>query len=686
MLTHKLYTPHGEKLLANLLADPNTEILPEYPRPQLVRETTWLNLNGRWAYKIDLAEEGDLDPVTQVPVESRSITEPIARFRNFDPDGEILVPFSPETLLSGVDRQVMPENRLWYKRTFNLSPEITQAGQRVLLHAGAIDQVCSIWINDKYLGSHRDGYLPFSFDMTDLLRTDQEEQSIVIVVRDPSNRGQLPWGKQKIERGKIWYTPQSGIWQTIWLEIVPETYVENVTVRPFWEGGGFDFTYKLGGTSMASSADSVAGANTDADADADSNSVAAVGSSAQLRLLAEGEEVGRIELREGVAGRVTLAKAHSWTPEDPFLYDWELTLRNAAGEAIDRVTGYCGLRSVALGEDEAGNPCILLNGEVSRQSGVLDQGYWSDGLYTAASDDALVDDILMVKKLGFNMIRKHIKIEPQRWYYHCDRLGMLVWQDIVNGGNSYRFSVIRALPFVGIRLKDKHYKLFGRTGGSRRNGGFGRNGGSGGFGGSGGSATRNDMALAGAKGRAAQRMIVKETIEALYNTVSIIQWTPFNEGWGQFDARKIAKEVKEMDPTRLVDHASGYHDQGGPDFNSLHVYYKKFKPAPDPLLRPLALTEYGGYSLPVEGHMSSDALYGYRAYSNPLEYQKAVVRLIREELLPVKQLTSAVYSQLSDVEDEINGLVTFDRKVNKWADEEAEAELRQVNEELIYGE
>ncbi len=637
MLTHKLYTPHGEKLLETLRTNPEAEVLPEYPRPQLVRETRWLNLNGYWAYKIDLAEEGDLDPALDVPVESSQMTQPIARFRDFDPDGEILVPFSPETLLSGVERQVLPENRLWYKRTFTVEAE---PGERVLLHAGAVDQVCSIWVNDKYVGSHRDGYLPFTFDITDFLSSAKAAQSLVLVARDPSNRGQLPWGKQKLERGKIWYTPSSGIWQTMWLEVVPETYVERVNVTPFWEGGGFDFSYYVkrqpGDERQATTA--------------------------EMTLLAEGEEVARISLREGEVGRATLAQAHAWTTEDPFLYDWELALRNEAGKVIDRVSGYCGLRSVKLGEDEAGNPCILLNGEVSRQMGVLDQGYWSDGLYTAASDEALVDDILLVKKLGFNMFRKHIKIEPQRWYYHCDRLGMLVWQDLVNGGNSYDFWVIRGLPFVGIRLKDKHYKLFGRTG---QTPGF---------------------RLAGAKGRAAFRKIMQETIEHLQNTVSIVLWTPFNEGWGQFDAKKIAQEVRTLDPTRLIDHASGYHDQGGPDFNSLHVYYKKFRPTPDALLRPLALTEYGGYSLPVEGHMTSDQLYGYRTYEEPKAYQEAVVRLMEEELLPVKQLTAAVYSQLSDVEDEINGLITYDRRVNKWADEEGAANLRAINETLIYGE
>lgn len=520
----------------------------------------------------------------------------------------------------------MPADRLWYKRTFSLPVE---AGERVLLHAGAVDQVCSVWVNGRYAGSHRDGYLPFSLDITDLLKPERTEQSLVIVVRDPSNRGQLPWGKQKLERGKIWYTPGSGIWQTIWVEVVPEIHVEKVQVRPFWAGGGFDFAY-----------------------------LATDGSTAELRLLAEGAEVGRTSLTQGVSSQVTLASPHSWEPDDTFLYDWELTLMSGTGESLDQVSGYCGLRDVSLGEDSAGNPCVMLNGRVSRQIGVLDQGYWSDGLYTAASDEALVDDILTVKQLGFNMIRKHIKIEPQRWYYHCDRLGMLVWQDIVNGGNSYKFSVIRGLPFVGIRLKDKHYKLFGRKG-------------------------RQGLALAGARGRAARRAIIRETIERLGNTVSIVLWTPFNEGWGQFDARKIAREIKQQDPSRLVDHASGYHDQGGPDLYSLHVYYKKFKPAPDPLLRPLALTEYGGYSLPVPGHMATDAMYGYKAFRDSRSYQEAVVRLIREELLPVKGLAASVYSQLSDVEDEINGLVTYDRQVNKWADAAAAAALRQVNEELI---
>ncbi len=620
ILEHTLHTPYGENLLKALDQSREAPVLAEYPRPQLVRDVRWLNLNGYWDYAFEEAAEADLDPAVQVPIESSSIPGPITKFRDIATEGEILVPFAPESLLSGVGRQLQPNELLWYKRTFTFD---CLPGERVLLHAGAIDQVCSIWVDDSYVGSHRDGYLPFSIDITDALRTGAAEHRVIIAVRDPSDTGQLPWGKQKLERGGIWYTASSGIWQTIWLEAVPEGYISSVSVVPFWAGGGFDFTFESEHAGKA-----------------------------RLTLLADGEAVGSAELQAGKTERLALAEPHAWTPEDPFLYDWVLETDT------DKVTGYAGLRSVSLIEDSRGEPCLSLNGEVRRHVGVLDQGYWSDGLLTAPSDQALIDDILAVKQLGYNMIRKHIKIEPQRWYYHCDRLGMLVWQDMVNGGNDYRASVTRILPFTGIKLSDKHVRIFGR--GSRR----------------------KNRALAGAKGRAAQKAIIKETYEALKNTVSIVLWTPFNEGWGQFDALKIARDLKLLDPTRLVDHASGWHDQGGPDLKSVHVYFKRFRPRPDPLMRPLALTEYGGYSLPVDGHMASDALFGYKKFASTDEYHDAVLKLKRKELLPVKQLAASVYTQLSDVEDEINGLLTYDRKVNKWAEPTAAEALREVNEAM----
>ncbi len=560
-----MLTPWGEKV--------DTECpLAEYPRPQLER-THWQCLNGKWQYAI-------CDDSTMP-----------SRW-----DGDILVPFSPECLLSGVSRELGETQTLWYKRSVLL--DMPEAGERLLLHFGAVDQHCTVYCNGNRLGSYSGGYWPFSFDITTVIQSGNNE--IALSVQDFSDGGNEAYGKQKRKRGEIWYTRQSGIWQTVWCERVPAQYVESIKITPQYQQGAVDVSLVTAGQSP------LAG---------------------EVRVLDEGQVVATGTLQNN-AVRLQIPHFKSWTPETPFLY----ILQIDAGE--DRIKSYFGMRAFAVGKGKRGDPCLLLNGEPIFHNGLLDQGYWSDGMYTAPSDEAMIWEINKVKALGFNMLRKHIKIEPLRWYYHCDRLGMLVWQDFVNGGAPYKPFVIQYLPWVGIQLNDHNYQAFGRT------------------------------------DPAGREIFVRDMVRTtahLYNTVSLSVWVPFNEGWGQFDAKEIAAQLRSLDDTRPIDHASGYHDQGVGDFHSYHIYYKRFRPGKDKHERVLALTEFGGYSLPTEGHMASDALFGYKIFRSQPELEKAIVTLYEQDVLRYisQGLSAVVYTQVSDVEDEINGLFTYDRKVVK---------------------
>jgi beta-galactosidase/beta-glucuronidase len=525
--------------------------LPEHPRPQLVRDSAWVSLNGRWSYAF-----GD-------------------RMRPERWDGEIVVPFSPEAPLSGVGRQLQPDEWLWYRRTGIEAPR----GERVLLHFGAVDQSCSVWVNGVEVGSHVGGYLPFSFDITGALVAGT--QTIEVRVRDLSDTGPHARGKQRLDRGRIWYTAQSGIWQTVWLEAVPDEYVASLLVVPDLGTGTFTVTFT---TSKGHS-------HTET---------------------------------------ITPAEPRLWSPADPFLHEFEI----AWGE--DRVRSYAALRAFGIDEDRR----FTLNGEPIQHVGVLDQGYWPDGLLTPPADEAMVHDITAMKDLGFTMLRKHVKIEPLRWYHHCDRLGMLVWQDMVNGGGRYRHLVTDLPARRPVRLSDRHYRLFFRE-----------------------DATARDEF----------RAEVTETVRLLRNVASIAVWTPFNEGWGQFDANEIAALVKELDPTRTVNHVSGWIDQGGGEVKSHHSYLRPFRLRRRRRDRRVqALTEYGGYSLRVEGHdwsdiALSDQWSGYRHCETPDELAAAFTALHRDQIEPAidKGLGATVYTQLSDVEDELNGLFTWDREVLK---------------------
>ena len=561
-----LLTTWGEAL------DPDNP-LPEYPRPQLRRDS-FVNLNGPWNYAI-----------------TASAALP-ARW-----DGTIIVPFSPEAQLSGVHRRLRPGQFLHYQRAFD-APE----GEQVLLHFGAVDQWCRVIVNEQLVGEHDGGYLPFSCDVTAAL---QPTNTLHVIVTDPTDTGTGSRGKQKIKRGGIWYTPQSGIWQTVWLEAVPRIHVRGVRLEPDLTG--------LHITVTTSAPTPVA-----------------------ISVSADDQVIASAQAGSGRRVRVAIPDPQLWSPENPFLYDLQITADH------DVVRSYVGLRTFDTGLDGNGTPRLLLNGQPYFHAGVLDQGYWPDGLYTAPSDEALIFDIAAMKDLGFTMLRKHIKVEPLRWYYHCDRLGMLVWQDAVNGGGRYNPAVVQVPAVAPVRLRDSHYRAF----------------------------ARHD-----AQARKAWLEELDSMIEVLHNVVSIAVWVPFNEGWGQFDANDTAVRVRRRDPSRLIDHASGWHDQGGGDLRSLHVYFRRFRMPWRGDDRVLALTEYGGYSHHIRANSVSDTAFGYRRFTSADKLTEAFRSLHIRQILPAiaKGLSATVYTQLSDVEDETNGLLTYDRKEHKLPPDQVRA-------------
>ena len=582
-MTEAMLTPWGEAL-------DREHPLPEYPRPQL-RRNSYLNLNGIWEYAI-----------------TKTAEKPSAM------QGEIVVPFSPETPLSGVGHILQPDEYLWYRRSVTL-PEGFFRGGRLLLHFGAVDQRCTVWVNGQEAGSHTGGYLPFALDVTELIEGDAF--TLELRVTDPTDTGSLSRGKQRLKNTGIWYTPQSGIWQTVWMECVPENYLRSLRITPKPEENAVHIRLE-----------------------ADDPAMAAVTICRDGGIIAEGQtdENGESTLT------IPAEELRLWSPEDPFLYDVAITLAGS-----DKVESYFGMRAFGIGKDEKGLPRLLLNGKPYFQNGLLDQGYWSDGYYTAPSDEALIHDIAEMKRLGFNMLRKHIKVEPLRWYYHCDRLGMLVWQDMMNGGESYSPLSIYVFSNLGLRVKDDRYRYF----------------------------SRSDEA-----GRTHYYEELGQMIDLLYNTVSLALWVPFNEGWGQFDALKAAEFIRKRDDTRPIDHASGWYDQGGGDIKSIHWYFRPYHHKQPPKeQRPICLTEYGGYNCAVPGHCWGEgAEFGYKKIADPAEFNRAFQKLMEEQIIPARErgLAAAVYTQVSDVEGERNGLLTYDRKVCKAN----EAIFRAVNAKL----
>lgn len=568
-----LMTPWGEHLDENC-------ILTEYPRPQM-RRNSYLNLNGRWEYAITDSDESP---------------------RHWD--GTILVPFSPESALSGVGRSLQPGQTLWYRREVILPQGFIPADGRLLLHFGAVDQEAAVYWNGRLLGRHMGGYNAFTLDATDALGP---RNSLVVRVHDDTDASFHSRGKQKTRRGGIWYTPQSGIWQTVWMEAVPRHYIESLRIVPLFDQSAVEVMVRC-----------------------------------SQPLQCEATVDGRtVPFTSGEPARIPMPDFRAWSPEDPYLYDLSVTL----GE--DRVESYFGMRKMEVRADRGGVKRLFLNGEPYFQSGLLDQGYWPDGLYTAPSDEALIYDIQTAKAMGFNLLRKHIKVEPMRWYYHCDRLGMLVWQDMPSGGGKYRFSTI-TLPLVtGIHRRDNHYRAFAR---------------------------------ASSQGRGEYMDELEEMVGQLFNAPSVVLWVPFNEGWGQFDSTLVMERLRALDPTRPVDPASGWHDQGAGELRSLHVYFKPFRFRRDRRGRALALSEFGGYNLRVDGHCFNQKDYGYRRLPDAAALWRDFSRLYEREVLPAvpRGLCASVYTQLSDVEDELNGLMTYDRRVVKLDADE----VRELNERL----
>ena len=577
------WKPAGDRIMTQWADDVDpSNVLPEYPRPQMMREN-WLNLNGMWDYAIS----------------AKDASQPGVY------DGQILVPFAVESALSGVGRTLTADDAMWYSREFTVPKQ--WKGQRILLNFGAVDWKTEVYVDGKLAGEHVGGYDPFSFDITDLL-SKGKKHNLTVKVLDQTDAWYQPHGKQIMNPHGIWYTPVSGIWQTVWMEPVPETYIKSFSAVPDVPGAKLAMDVKVENMQPG--------------------------------------DICRVQMYDGefLAGEgngykdaVWVTNPKLWTPENPFLYDLKIMIIRK-GQIIDEIKGYAAMREISVARDADGHKRMLLNGEPVFQYGPLDQGWWPDGLYTAPTDEALAFDIIKTKEFGYNMIRKHVKVEPARWYYHCDRLGMLVWQDMPSttygdnewGNHEYNTGTDSKITQEG---KDNYYKEWG------------------------------------------------EIINDFKIFPSIVVWVPFNEAWGQFDTDEVVKFTREQDPSRLVNYASGGNfEKCSGDILDLHNY-------PDPemyLYDPEyvnVLGEYGGIGLPVEGHLwQTDKNWGYVQYKNGDDVLKAYEGYA-EELIELirKGFAAAVYTQTTDVEGEVNGLMTYDRKVVKMDAER----LAKINRTVI---
>lgn len=571
-----IMTQWGESL------NPN-KVLQEYPRPQLVRKE-WINLNGIWNYEI----------------RSKHLDIP----ENFS--GKILVPFPIESALSGVGKSVGKENILWYKTKFRL-PE-NWNGKNIILHFGAVDWETKVFLNKKFVGIHQGGYDSFSYDITNYL-INETEQELIISVWDPTNDGYQPRGKQVNKPGGIWYTSVTGIWQTVWLEAVNKTHVKSIKLIPDIDEKQLWVNLNYEGISGDEEVEVIAYQGT--------------------------KEISREKFFYSDLITIKIKNPILWSPENPFLYDLKIKLYRK-NELIDEVTSYFAMRKISVAKDSKGIPRIMLNNKFLFQIGTLDQGWWPDGLYTAPSDEALYFDIEKLKQYGFNLIRKHVKVEPARYYYYCDRLGMLVWQDIPSGDGYASSGDNNEIK----RTAQSEYQF---------------------------------------------EKELKNIIDQLYNFPSIITWVPFNEGWGQFNTIQICNWIKHYDPYRLVDGPSGWSDfYGAGDIQDKHDYPGPSMPEYKNDNRALALGEFGGLGFPIENHTWKDKdNWGYRNYNNSDELRTAFISLLDKiPNLIMKGLSAAIYTQTTDVEVEVNGLLTYDRKVDKMKAETVNKSIKNLYEIL----
>ena len=549
-------------------------ILQEYPRPQFERNS-YLNLNGEWDYSLNNNKE-----------------EP--KYTS-----KIIVPFPIESPLSGVKNKILhPGMTLWYRRIIDLT-KIENNG-RFLLHFGAVDQFTEVFINNIKVGEHDGGYTSFYFDITKYINKDLNKTEIVVKVTDNYSKDGAAFGKQGRPRNQIFYTQTGGIWQTVWIESVPITYIKDVKITPKYDEPSVTFLMTIEGKNLENRKGNIKILDK------------------EQNIIQNSNIIPNIETEIKMPDNF-----RSWSPEDPYLYKVEYTY----GE--DVVKSYFGMRKFSIGVDKKNIKRLFLNNKPYFQKGVLDQGYWSDGYITAPSDEAIIYDIQTMKDLGFNMLRKHLKIEPKRWYYHCDNIGMLVWQDQPSGGN-YPIKFLSSSKFIN----DYNYQEFNRG---------------------------------NVKGRLNYVRDLERTIDQLYNTPSISTWVPFNEGWGQFDSVKIAKKIKSLDKTRFVDHASGWVDQNGIDFKSIHIYNRPIKFIPDKLNRPIVLSEFGGFGRIIKNHIGCQRQFSYLMFETEKELTKGIKNVLKYEIYPniEKGLCASVYTQLSDIEGEVNGFLTYDRKILK---------------------
>ncbi len=577
------WQPAGDKIKTRWASQVNVNnVLPEYPRP-IMERAEWRSLNGLWDYAI-------------LPVGKQTPT-------SFD--GKILVPFAVESSLSGVQKRLGNENELWYRREFTVPSN--WKNNRILLHFGAVDWKADVWVNDIKVGQHTGGYTPFSFDITPALKSGNNK--LVVKVWDGTDQGFQPRGKQVNNPHGIWYTPVSGIWQTVWLEPVPQNYIESVKITP-------DIDANILKVEVATNATGASG-------------ILTVKVMEGAHVVATGQSINNQPVEISMP-----AKPRLWSPDAPFLYDLEIAFSNNSRE-LDKVKSYAAMRKYSTKRDDKGIVRMQLNNKDLFQFGPLDQGWWPDGLYTAPTDEALRYDVQKAKDFGYNMIRKHVKVEPARWYMHCDRLGIIVWQDMPNGDRSPEWQM-------------REYFT-----GSER--------------------------LRSPESEANYRKEWKEIMDYLYSYPSIGVWVPFNEAWGQFRTREIAEWTKQYDPSRLVNPASGGNHYPVGDILDLHQY-----PAPQLYLydgqRATVLGEYGGIGWAIKEHLwEPDRNWGYIQFNSEKEVTDEYIKYA-EQLKPLirQGFSAAVYTQTSDVEVEVNGLMTYDRAVIKMD----EARVRKVNQEI----